>query len=309
MGALIRTFRGYVNTWECDDMGHMNVQFHVGKTAEAASHLGNALGLGPSAVRERRLGVIALSNHTNFRRELRVSDGLDIASGVVALKTKTGEFIHVLRNAATGEITGTAHAVVGLMDLEARRLVPWPEDVLERAVALTVPLPEEARARSAGTGTPLPDLTLTNADRWGLIESGRSAVNPWECDTMGHMNVRFYMGRLSDGAGHFWAALGMGRDRMMGRGIGSAVLEYHMTFRREVMAGALLVVRSAVRAVGRKTVGFAHWIIDAETGLTAATAEGTATLMDLEARKATELDPADRARIQAMIRDPATLAG
>ncbi len=42
MTDFLDTFRGTVNTWECDDVGHMNVQFYVARASDAAFYLRHA---------------------------------------------------------------------------------------------------------------------------------------------------------------------------------------------------------------------------------------------------------------------------
>ena len=38
--AMIEVLRSGVNTWECDQMGHMNVRFYVAKMMEGLAELG-----------------------------------------------------------------------------------------------------------------------------------------------------------------------------------------------------------------------------------------------------------------------------
>ncbi|MBV1887252.1 MAG: thioesterase family protein, partial [Parvibaculaceae bacterium] len=45
MTDLITSFKGYVAPWECDEMGHMNIQFYFSKAHDAELHLMDALGL------------------------------------------------------------------------------------------------------------------------------------------------------------------------------------------------------------------------------------------------------------------------
>src|SRR5690349_9444707 len=51
--AMMEVLRSGVNTWECDQMGHMNVRHYFARANQGISVLGLALGLGPSALRER----------------------------------------------------------------------------------------------------------------------------------------------------------------------------------------------------------------------------------------------------------------
>ena len=49
--GLIPTFTTAVNTWQCDENDHLNVQFYTEFGHEASAHLLSALGLGPRAQR------------------------------------------------------------------------------------------------------------------------------------------------------------------------------------------------------------------------------------------------------------------
>ena len=51
MTALTVTYRGCVNSWECDQWGHQNVQFYLSKAADAQAALCCELGLSPSYLR------------------------------------------------------------------------------------------------------------------------------------------------------------------------------------------------------------------------------------------------------------------
>ena len=48
---LVPTFTTAVNTWQCDENAHLNVQFYTEFGHEASAHLLSALGLGPRAQR------------------------------------------------------------------------------------------------------------------------------------------------------------------------------------------------------------------------------------------------------------------
>ena len=57
---MIELYRGSINTWECDEMGHMNVRFYVAKMMEGLAELAHVAGLGhafraksPSTLRPR----------------------------------------------------------------------------------------------------------------------------------------------------------------------------------------------------------------------------------------------------------------
>ncbi|MGQ3032069.1 MAG: acyl-CoA thioesterase, partial [Ferrovibrionaceae bacterium] len=57
-------------------------------------------------------------------------------------------------------------------------------------------------------------------------------------------------------------------------------------FKNELLAGDLVVMKSGVAAVGKKSITVFHKLINAETGAISMTAQVTGVLMDLETRKA-----------------------
>jgi acyl-CoA thioester hydrolase len=119
-----------------------------------------------------------------------------------------------------------------------------------------------------------------------MIETNRSAVNAWECDTNGHMNPRFVMSRFSDAQGHMWAHAGLGRHEQAAAGLATATVEMRLVHFRALAAGKTLCVRTGLVEASAKTLRYRHWFFDAETGDPAYAAEGLGLLFDKESRKA-----------------------
>lgn len=302
MTEFLDTFRGTVNTWECDEVGHMNVQFYVARASDAAFWLRHALGLAPSQVRAEGRAMVALEEHFRFHRELRAGDLMHMRSRPVKLRERTLVSYHELFNSASGETAATIVAVSGHFDLEKRRLIPWPAEAHDKAAPFLAPLPPHAEPRSVAREVRIAPLTLAEAEARGFIEIYRGAVMPWECDDFGHMNSRFYMARFSDGAGHLWQALGMDKRHMQEKRRGTVVLEMRLNYLREVRSGAMLIVRSTLTRLDGKTLTFAHFMFDAETGETVATGEAIAVMLDLDARKTVAFTDEERARLAPQVR-------
>jgi acyl-CoA thioester hydrolase len=85
----IATAQGAVNAWDCDHMGHMNVQFYIGRIADGASHLRAALGLTPSVVRDTGRAFLVTEHSVRYRRELMAGDLIRVEAGVLELAEKT----------------------------------------------------------------------------------------------------------------------------------------------------------------------------------------------------------------------------
>ena len=45
MSDLFACYRGCTNVWECDEMGHMNVRFYLGKAHQGLQQFGAFIGL------------------------------------------------------------------------------------------------------------------------------------------------------------------------------------------------------------------------------------------------------------------------
>jgi acyl-CoA thioester hydrolase len=79
-----------------------------------------------------------------------------------------------------------------------------------------------------------------------MMEVLRSSVNEWECDQMGHLNVRHYFGRANEGLTLLLAELGLGPSRLRQEGLALRALDQHVRFQREMRPGTAYCVRAGV---------------------------------------------------------------
>lgn len=78
------------------------------------------------------------------------------------------------------------------------------------------------------------------------VEVWGGGVNTWECDRMGHMNVRFYVAKAMDGLAGLAAELGMPQVFAPGAHATLMVREHHIRFLREAHPGAYLYMTGGV---------------------------------------------------------------
>ena len=139
------THRGTVYPWQCDHMGHMNVMWYAAKFDEATWQFLSTLGLTASYFRDQGAGMVAIEQHTEYKRELFAGDTVTIRSGVSDLKDKTFRLTHEMKNEQTGE-TAAVTSIVGLhINTSTRRALSLPENV--RGYVLTL-LEEAPNLRS-----------------------------------------------------------------------------------------------------------------------------------------------------------------
>jgi acyl-CoA thioester hydrolase len=93
----------------------------------------------------------------------------------------------------------------------------------------------------------------------------RGAVYPWHCDHMGHMNVMWYVGRFDEATWCLFAASGITPSYLRDEGRGMVAVEQHVTYRREVLAGDVIIVRSRLLEVREKSMRLRHEMLKGES--------------------------------------------
>jgi len=136
MSEWMMTYRGVVNSWHCDHMGHMNVMWYTAKFDEACWQLLSMLGLTRARFVQDGTGMAAVEQHTRYKRELYAGDAVTIRSALLEVKEKSIRMMHEMRDDASGEIAATSIIVGVHIDAVLRRSVRLPGDVRERALEL-----------------------------------------------------------------------------------------------------------------------------------------------------------------------------
>ena len=113
----------------------------------------------------------------------------------------------------------------------------------------------------------------------------RGVVYPWQCDHMGHMNVMWYTGRFDEATWQLFGHIGLTPSYMREHKRGMAGLQQDTSYKRELMAGDLIVIRSQVLEMREKVIRFYHEMFNAENGEIAATTMLTAVHTNRETRK------------------------
>ena len=135
----ILTYKGTVFPWHCDEMGHMNVMWYVGKFDEATRHLFNAIGITPTFVRENKRGMAAVEQTIQYKRELLAGNVVTVHSRLDEIRDKSVRFTHEMRKADTGELAATTTLTGVHIDTVARRACAFPEGVREKAAMFAKP--------------------------------------------------------------------------------------------------------------------------------------------------------------------------
>ncbi len=133
------------------------------------------------------------------------------------------------------------------------------------------------------------------------IETYRGAVYPWHCDHMGHMNVMWYVGKFDEATWNLFAGLGLTAASLKQSSRGMAAVRQDITYRRELLPGDLVSIRTVLLEIRGKVVRFVHEMRNGPEGEIAAIMVLTAVHIDTAARKSCPLPPDVVERGKAML--------
>ena len=126
----------------------------------------------------------------------------------------------------------------------------------------------------------------------------RGTVYPWHCDHMGHMNVMWYAGKFDEATWNLLASIGLTPAYLRDSNRGVAAVEQRLAYKKELLPGDTIFVRSRVLEARKRVILFAHEMVNAQTLEVAATSHSTAVFFDRGTRKACPLPP----HVQAVLR-------
>jgi acyl-CoA thioester hydrolase len=145
-GRLLRSATRRVLPEWIDYNGHMNVAYYVLAIDKAMDDIFDQLGMGLTLVRERRMGPMALVNQIHYVDELLEGQEFVCDLQVLDADHKRMHYFVTMHHLAKGTVAATFEGLSINVDLEARRSVPYPEDIRARL--------EEVRQAHAGLPRP-----------------------------------------------------------------------------------------------------------------------------------------------------------
>ncbi len=283
------TVAGMVNSWECDENAHMNVQFYWSRFEQADHRFRLSLG------RTVGTGIIPespASRHVRYHSELRGAGGLRVASRLAEDGEGHLSIQHALIDTDLDVLSATA--------LQMLKLDPNEERVLRdhRPVGPALPqsLPRSIRTAPGPFGSKA-DVLLA---RGGTIAC-RAVVEAGLCRDGGVMSDRGIVALSVEAGPACWAHGGAARPLLRELGLGRVAVEKRLTILRRPRIGEAVDVIAQVVAVEQTTFTMRHSYFDAGTGDLLAVCEVTALAMHLATRKAVRLPEATRLRMQQLV--------
>jgi len=99
------------------------------------------------------------------------------------------------------------------------------------------------------------------------------------------MNITWYVGKFDEANWNFIARLGLTPTYLRQSGHGMAAVQQNIAYKRELLAGDIVEIRSSLLEIRDKSIRFLHEMRNAETGEIAAVCVLTGVHIDAETRK------------------------
>jgi acyl-CoA thioester hydrolase len=135
------TYRGTVQQWHCDFMGHMNVMWYVGKFDEATWNFAARMGLTGQYLKDTKRGMAAVEQRICYKREALVGDTLTVRTAAVEVKPKSVRFVHEMRRGDMGDLLAVMMAIGVHIDTEARKSIAFEHHILQKSHGILAPDP------------------------------------------------------------------------------------------------------------------------------------------------------------------------
>lgn len=297
-------WRGGVNSWELDEMGHMNVRYYGARAMEGLVGLAAALQMPRAFAADADATLIVREQHIRFLREARAGAPLYMTGAVLWMGETDARLLLQLFHSATGERAATYRLLVSHVTATDGRPFAWSRLTREAAAALTIPTPDQAAARSVNDDLVTTIASVERAAELGLMSASAGAFGAQDCDVFGRMRAELVIGRISDGMGNVLGDMRMpappSADGAPQRS-GGAVLEYRLLHWDWPRAGDRFLIRSGLAGVEARSQRLIHWMLDPASGRPWATAEAIAISLDLQARKIIPYSDAHRAFLQTRL--------
>lgn len=265
------TLRSTVNTWQCDENAHMNVQFYFAKFDDADRVFRSHFAL-PSLTGDARH-----TRHVRYHREAAAAAMLEVQSAIVLRNGEPVAVIHRMTNEPDRFVMATA-------------LDRYEPQAMER-VSTTAQLPfvdwetiTDALPRGLeGAPTSAP----TNALARETVPTYSGVFHPKDFDADGDLLDRAYISCFTDGAPHSWWEGGIEPDWLKQNGFGRVAVELKLTYGVAPPQGSVVTMQTAFINVGKSTFTLRHTLTC--EGDVVGYGEVVSLMMDLETRKAVPL--------------------
>ncbi|WP_068318096.1 acyl-CoA thioesterase [Polycladidibacter hongkongensis] len=286
--ASLETLQSFVNTWECDENDHMNVQFYFSRFEEADRQFRLMSDFSEALVGARRV------RHVRYHAELRAASPVTVNSYAAFDGPHMFCILHEMVEASTGQLAATAvdgytpnpNAAKSLR----QRFAGFEASVSEPAMPRSLPA-------SPYSGKPTQDELLKN----GAFITGRATVLPRHLDVSGRADDTFVLACISDASAHAWERTPMTTEWLDDNDFGRISVEQKLSWISPLTSGDMVAIVSTFTGVNGNSFNLRHHVFEQRTRRLAAVCDMVVMAMDLDKRTIVPLDKDITAAITALL--------
>jgi acyl-CoA thioester hydrolase len=134
-----------------------------------------------------------------------------------------------------------------------------------------------------------------------IFETARGTIHAWQCDHMGHANLRAYGEFFEQALWHVFQRIGITPSVLRGDTIRMAGVQQNISYLKELLPGDLVLVKSKLIEMRERTLKMLHEMRHVESGALCATCELTAVCIDAQTRKPRAFPPEIAARAKEIL--------
>jgi len=157
----VEVVRGIVLPEWIDVNNHMNVAYYMLVFDQGVDTLWDQFGLSQEYIEERGGSTFAVESHITWQREVSEADPYVVTSQILAYDEKRIHQFMRMYHADEYYLAATAEWMNLHVDLELRRVAPWPHQILERIADYVAGQGEHAWPAEAGRTMHIGDALFT----------------------------------------------------------------------------------------------------------------------------------------------------
>jgi acyl-CoA thioester hydrolase len=115
-----------------DYNGHLNMAYYNVIMDRSIDELFAAMGMGPDYLQARNGSTMTAECHVRYLREVHLGDPLQVVAYVIGADDKRLHTFEELRHATEGWLSATSENMTLHIDMNVRKVAPFPPDIAER---------------------------------------------------------------------------------------------------------------------------------------------------------------------------------
>lgn len=119
---------------DLDELGHMNYLRYIKIFEIARFGWFEQIGLRFENLLEEQLGPVLLKLETEYSKEVRLGDTVEIRSHLIRVGTKSFTLKQTMIH--EGQTSATTTAIMAIMDLQKRKAIPVPDEIAKFKIDL-----------------------------------------------------------------------------------------------------------------------------------------------------------------------------